>query len=124
MYRSGRICVTSARDIYVTGLKQLSRPSNTSDIINVSTASSKWWPSASLLQPCSFIVVFSAPRRIFEQSEHGFSSCRASNTISRISVGTRVYGTPSSSHIFSTPEKSMPGKPVSMVMPSSSNGAG
>ena len=77
-----------------------------------------------MLQPRSFIASFSAPRRIFEQSEQGLSSRRTSKTISRMSVFTMVYGTSLAAHHAATGEKSMPGKPMSMVMASSSKREG
>src|SRR3546814_11471753 len=37
---------------------------------NVATRSSRWWPSAILLNPCSSANEYSAPRRRREPSEH------------------------------------------------------
>ena len=60
-------------------------------IINVSTASSKWWPRATLLHPSAFATEWSEPLLILAQREQGFGSFLISKMIFAISVFITLY---------------------------------
>ena len=59
--------------------------------------------------------------RILAQREQGFGSFRTLKIIFEISVFTILYSTSSSSQYFATAEKSIPSRPISMLIPIISN---
>ena len=64
----------------------------------VATRSSRWWPSAILVNPFSSAYVYSAPRRIREHSEHiVLPSGTTRVTTEYVSCSMTWYATPSDS---------------------------